>query len=106
MIRAAGANDTVNAVALQDDEKILVAGNFTRVGSTNRNHIARLTQIGQLDVTFDPGAGADNPVSTLALQPDGRILIGGDFATFNGGQPPRHCPPPERRQPRFLLQAR
>lgn len=80
----AGANNTVSALALQDDEKVLIAGAFTRIGSTNRNHLARLTQIGQLDRTFDPGAGTDNPIYALAVQLDGLILIGGEFTTYNG----------------------
>jgi hypothetical protein len=37
-----------------------------------------------IDGTFDPGSGADDDVFALALQPDGRILIGGAFTTVNG----------------------
>lgn len=30
---------------------------------------------GDIDGTFDPGAGANNTVSAVALQPDGKIVI-------------------------------
>ena len=79
-----GADESVNAIALQPDGKILVSGAFTRMGIRNRGHIARLTSAGLLDTSFNPGSGADNPVYALAVQQDGRVLLGGDFSTFNG----------------------
>jgi uncharacterized delta-60 repeat protein len=39
---------------------------------------------GLLDKSFNPGTGADNFIRCLALQPDGKILIGGIFTNFNG----------------------
>ena len=37
---------------------------------------------GTLDTTFNHG-GFDNGVNALAVQPDGKILVGGDFAQFD-----------------------
>lgn len=37
-----------------------------------------------LDKSFNPGIGADGTIRCLALQPDGKILIGGVFTNFNG----------------------
>ena len=37
---------------------------------------------GGADTTFDPGAGATRFVRALALQPDGRLLVGGAFTNF------------------------
>jgi uncharacterized delta-60 repeat protein len=79
----AGANDSINTIALQPDEKIIVGGRFTRMGNRNRNGIARLNPDGAVDTAFNPGAGADNPVLALAVDDDGTILIGGDFTTYN-----------------------
>lgn len=39
---------------------------------------------GSLDTTFNPGT--NNDVNTLALQPDGKLVVGGGF-TFVAGQP-------------------
>ncbi len=80
----AGAGSTVSAVAVQPDGKILIGGAFTIVGGTTRNRIARLNTDGTLDTTFDPGTGANNTVSAVAVQPDGKILIGGAFTTVGG----------------------
>jgi hypothetical protein len=51
-------------------------------------------QRGSVDLTFDPGPGPVSaswiryPISTVAVQDDGKILIGGSFTNF-GGQPYR-----------------
>jgi uncharacterized delta-60 repeat protein len=79
-----GANDRVYAVALQPDGKILVGGEFTQVNNVARNRIARLNADGTLDTGFDPGSGASGAVWAIAVQPDGKVLIGGYFGTVDG----------------------
>ncbi len=79
-----GANGTVNTIALQPDGKILIGGDFTTNNGSTANYITRLNADGTLDTGFNTGTGVDNNVRTIALQPDGKILIGGDFATYNG----------------------
>ncbi|MFL5765672.1 MAG: T9SS type A sorting domain-containing protein [Bacteroidia bacterium] len=79
-----GANATVVTAALQSDGKIIIAGNFTAYNGTGRNYIARLNSNGTLDTTFTPGAGANDYVITSAIQSDGRIIIGGQFTSYNG----------------------
>ncbi len=80
----AGANGGVSAIALQPDGKILIGGDFTSYNGTGRNRIARLNANGTLDTGFNPGAGANDQVRSIAIQPDGRVLIGGDFTSYNG----------------------
>ena len=79
-----GANDFVNAIVIQSDGKILIGGLFTSYYGTAVNRIARLNSDGSLDATFNPGSGTDGPVYNIALQPDGKILIGGYFTLYNG----------------------
>ena len=83
-----GANNSVLALAEQADGKILVGGFFTMLGgggtgTTARSSIGRLNADGTLDTSFDPGAGSI--VHTLAVQADGKILVGGVFTTLGGG---------------------
>ncbi|HNR29006.1 MAG TPA: tail fiber domain-containing protein, partial [Candidatus Dojkabacteria bacterium] len=78
-----GANDTVTSLAIQTDGKIVIGGNFTTYNGTARNRIARINSDGSLDTTFDPGSGANDTVSFLAIQADGKIVIGGNFTTYN-----------------------
>jgi len=82
------ANSTVNAIAIQADRKILVCGSFTMLapnggGSVTRNRIARLETDGRLDLTIGSGI-ANSPVYATAVQPDGKILIGGGFSSVLG----------------------
>jgi uncharacterized delta-60 repeat protein len=84
-----GANNIVYAVAVQPDGKTLLAGEFTRVNGQDREGIARLEFDGGIDVSFQPGTGADGFVNAIALYPSnsihsGKILISGDFSSFNG----------------------
>jgi uncharacterized delta-60 repeat protein len=81
---AAITNGIVFALALQPNGHLLVGGEFNSVSGTNRNRLARLTPAGVLDATFDVGAGASGPVFALALQPNGRVVVGGAFTNFAG----------------------
>ncbi len=79
-----GANKTVFAVTLQADGKALIGGLFTVVNTTARNYIARLNLDGTVDATFNPGTGANDSVRAIAVQPDGRIIIAGEFTSVAG----------------------
>lgn len=81
---ASGPNSTVNALAVQSDGRVVIGGSFTSVAGTARNRIARLNAGGTLDTTFDPGTGLDSNVESLAIQSDGKILLGGWFVSCNG----------------------
>ena len=82
-------NGTVYAIAVYPTNtlhggKILIGGSFTDVNGVARNGVARLNSDGTLDADFDPGTGTTNAVRTLAIQLDGRVLLGGSFTSFNG----------------------
>jgi uncharacterized delta-60 repeat protein len=81
---ASGASDNVYAIAVQPDGKVVLGGWFAAFNGVPRNNIARVNSDGTLDAGFDPGTGADNNVWTCTLQPDGKILVSGDFITYNG----------------------
>ncbi len=78
-----GANGTVNSIALDSASRILVGGSFTSMDGDSRNRIARLNADGSLDTSFLPGSGANGTIWSVALQPDGKILVGGEFTSFN-----------------------
>jgi uncharacterized delta-60 repeat protein len=79
-----GTFDLLEVVALQPDGKVLIGGSFSKVNGTNRNNIARLNADGSLDLTFNTGTGPSDTVNAVALQTDGKILIGGNFSSVNG----------------------
>ena len=79
-----GANNRIQTTAIQSDGKIIIGGYFTSYNGTTINRIARLNDDGTLDATFNPGTGANGSVETTAIQSDGKIIIGGDFTSYNG----------------------
>lgn len=79
-----GPNNTVSCFAIQPDGKIMVGGSFTQYDGVSRNKIARINEDGTLDTTFNPQGGFDGRVLCLALQNDGKIVVGGAYSIFNG----------------------
>ncbi len=79
-----GLDNSVLALALQADGKILIGGAFRTVGGRDRASLARLNPDGSLDTAFNPGT--DYYVNSLAVQPDGKIVVGGYFVVL-AGQP-------------------
>jgi uncharacterized delta-60 repeat protein len=79
-----GANDWVYTTAVQSDGKILIGGSFTTYNGTSTNGIARLNSDGTIDATFNVGNGFDNYPYSITVQSDGKILLGGNFTTYNG----------------------
>jgi uncharacterized delta-60 repeat protein/uncharacterized repeat protein (TIGR01451 family) len=79
-----GANSSIIVSAIQSDGKVLIGGAFTDYNGTARNYIARLNTDGSLDSSFNIGTGADNDVWTISIQNDGKVIIGGEFTSYNG----------------------
>src|SRR5208283_1778314 len=76
-------NEFIRSIALSGN-KVVVGGHFSSFSGVSRGNIARLNANGSLDTTFNPGAGANGTVWSVLTQPDGRVLIGGDFTSYNG----------------------
>ena len=84
-----GFNGTVKSIVVQQDGKILVGGDFRVVNGVVYSGIARLHRDGSLDPTFKTGTGinynvAYTGVHALLIQPDGKIIVGGNFFDYNG----------------------
>lgn len=78
----------VKSIALQANGQILLGGEFVALGGLPRKSIGRLNEDGTVDGMFNAEAQrASYPsVDSLALQADGKLLVGGFFDTL-GGQP-------------------
>jgi uncharacterized delta-60 repeat protein len=74
----------VRSIALQSDGKILSGGNFITYQGVSANYIIRLNADGSRDTTFAIGTGFNITVRSIIIQPDNKILIGGDFTTYQG----------------------
>jgi uncharacterized delta-60 repeat protein len=74
-----GADGEITAAVLQPDGRIVVAGRFTSFNGFTHNRVCRLNANGSVDQTFGLGNGINNAALALALQSDGRIIVGGQF---------------------------
>ncbi len=74
----------MSTTTLQPDGKFSLGDTSLNTTAPQPTAIARLNSDGTLDTTFITGMGADSYVYAITLQPDGKILIGGDFTEYNG----------------------
>ena len=78
-------NDTIRSIAVQDDGKIIVGGSFTFISGQSLFRVARFNPDGSIDAGFqNPAVGSGSSVDAIAVQPDGKILIGGSFTNVGG----------------------
>jgi uncharacterized delta-60 repeat protein len=81
----AGPNGEVRAITVQPDGKILVGGFFSSVNRANSRCLARLNADGTHDAGFSFGSGpAGGYVFSVVMQPDGKVLVAGEFTSFSG----------------------
>jgi uncharacterized delta-60 repeat protein len=74
---------SVNAIAIQGDGRIVVAGQFATFGGAVRSNLARLAWDGSVDENFNPGAGTDGTIHALSIDADGEVIVAGDFTQAN-----------------------
>ncbi|RYY88019.1 MAG: hypothetical protein EOO15_10265, partial [Chitinophagaceae bacterium] len=74
----------VNVMVEQPDHKILVGGDFTTFNGQAVAKIVRLNADGSLDANFTASAVASGDMRAIAVQPDGKIIIGGTFLAYGG----------------------
>lgn len=67
----------INAVALQEDQKLIVGGSFKSFNSNSANSLLRLNADGSIDPGFEKFELEGYYVSALAVQKDRKILVGG-----------------------------
>lgn len=81
----AGLEGRVLNIIVQEDGKIIITGDFTKFNNIEKRYVTRLNADGSLDDTFNAGgSGANTSIYSVVQQPDGKILIAGDFDYYNG----------------------
>nr|WP_321540527.1 T9SS type A sorting domain-containing protein [Flavobacterium piscinae] len=71
-------------MALQSDGKIILGGNFTALNGEPQNYCVRLNSDGTKDNSFSVETGFNDRITCLNIQDDGKIMVGGNFTSFNG----------------------
>jgi uncharacterized delta-60 repeat protein len=83
-----GFNSNPKTIEIGTNGQILLGGVFTTYNGITANQIIRLNVDGSIDATFSSGSGTGT-VSTgifrsTKIQPDGKILVGGFFTSYDG----------------------
>ena len=76
--------NAIHKVEILSDGDMILVGSFYQYDGVSRNSVARIDSDGGLDTGFDPGTGCNNTGEALAVQGDGKVLIGGNFGQYDG----------------------
>jgi len=82
-----GFDGSVNALAISPSNKIYATGDFNVYNGNAARGVARITANGAFDTEYNVEQGLSGGLTigkTVALQTDGRLLVGGNFQGFNG----------------------
>lgn len=82
--RVDGRDPFIVSIVLQADGKLIVSGIFDSYNGWPAHSIIRLNPDGSRDHSFNAGTGFNGELKTLALQPDGKLLAGGNFTAYRG----------------------
>lgn len=87
---ARGANNTIQDILPVEGGKYLIVGDFTNFDNANIdggvNRVARINGDGTLDKSFRYGRNTGSPATVVraAILPDGKYLVAGSFASYEG----------------------
>lgn len=80
-----GFDAIVNCITVQPDDRILVGGSFSTFDTVHSaRSIVRLLPSGNIDTSFSTGTGFNGTVRDIIVDGLGRIVVVGDFTTYNG----------------------
>ncbi|MDP4014252.1 MAG: delta-60 repeat domain-containing protein [Candidatus Nanopelagicales bacterium] len=86
--RNGGLNASAMSVVVQTDGKIVVTGGFTKACGKMASGLARFKAGGAPDKAFNKhirrNGGTDVGANSVAVQRDGKIVVGGDFGRAGG----------------------
>lgn len=89
-----GVDNDVKAIEVQADNKVIVAGYFSKVNNITKNNVARLNADGSVDTSFTANTDSSvwdisqgestiyDPFSALS----GHFFLGGQFTSVNGSE--------------------
>jgi uncharacterized delta-60 repeat protein len=79
-----GFNTTVNKTKILSTGQILVGGGFATYSGSTTPSLIRLNTNGTKDTTFNQGTGLNSYVYDMIEQPDGKVVVAGNFSTYSG----------------------
>lgn len=77
-------NGKVASSVWTTDGKLVLGGSFTTVSGRSSKNVVRLNSDGSFDPAFVLGTGPNDDVTSVFVQPDGKVLVSGYFTQFSG----------------------
>lgn len=81
----------ITDIITQPDDKILISGDFKAVPGSKSNGIIRLEKDGNIDTTFESLGIANGIITDLDVDSQNRILVAGNFDSFNNHRVNKIC---------------
>lgn len=76
-------NSFIDKIIPSGDGNFYIIGNFTEYAGVEVNKVAKINSQGNLTGSFNVGSGPDYYLYDAVVQSDGKIIIVGNFTTFN-----------------------
>lgn len=64
--------------------RLVIGGEFSTYDGLPRRGVVELNLNGSVNTNFNVGLGANGGVNSVLLQPDGKVVVGGAFSSFDG----------------------
>jgi uncharacterized delta-60 repeat protein len=81
---ASGVGYYVSQIVLDDQQRMVIGGNFNSYQGVSSENLCRLNPFGNVDLAFSSGTGLTNPPSSIGLQSDGSYIIATANSAYNG----------------------
>nr|WP_315248875.1 delta-60 repeat domain-containing protein [uncultured Flavobacterium sp.] len=79
-----GFDNAIRTTSMQTDGNLIVGGDFLNFNGKPLSYLTRLKTDGSVDTDFDTGSGFNGKIYSSYIQSDGKIIIGGNFTSYNG----------------------
>jgi hypothetical protein len=79
-----GFNGTLWKIKKDSLNRLVIAGAFNTYNGVTRNRLIRLDENLEIDNTLSIGTGFNAAARTVLEQTDGKVIVGGEFTTYNG----------------------
>ncbi len=74
-----GTTTGINHIAVDSEDRIIIAGRFDNVNGRIYANVARLRTNGTLDLTFAPDIGSFTTISKIVIDAKNRVIVAGNF---------------------------
>ena len=75
-------DNTIRSLSVAKDGKIIIAGDFSRVGEKTKKSVAILNKNGGCDENFQPDLSADAQINKVIGLPSGEVVLMGAFSRY------------------------